>query len=65
VATLTLHLLRDLWDQSLHVVLPSGPDVNVPRRWNELRRDFIAMLGTRRPPILNCGHHRSLRLGGP
>jgi hypothetical protein len=50
VATLTLHLLRDLWDQSLHVVLPSGADVNAPQRWNDLRRDFIAYLGTRRPP---------------
>lgn len=53
VATLTLHLLRDLWDQSLHVVLPSGPHVNVPERWNELRRNFIALLGTRRPPHID------------
>lgn len=50
VATLTLHLLRDLWDQSLHVVLPSGPDIDVPARWNDLRRDFIALLGARKPP---------------
>ena len=50
VATLTLHLLRDLWDQSLHVVLPVAPDGNTPQRWNDLRRDFIALLGTRRPP---------------
>lgn len=50
VGTLTLHLIRDLWDQSLHVVLPSGPGVNAPPRWNDLRRDFIAQLGTRRPP---------------
>jgi hypothetical protein len=50
VATLTLHLIRDLWEQSLHVVLPSGPNVNAPQRWNELRRDFISQLGTRRPP---------------
>jgi hypothetical protein len=47
VATLTLHLLRDLWNQSLHVVLPSGPNVNTPKRWNDLRGDFIAQLGTR------------------
>jgi DEAD/DEAH box helicase len=50
VATLTLHLLRDLWEQSLHTVLPSGPNVAAPARWNDLRRDFIAMLGTRKPP---------------
>lgn len=50
VATLTLHLLRDLWAQSLHVVLPSGPNVNAPKRWDGLRRDFIAQLATRRPP---------------
>lgn len=50
VATLTLHLIRDLWDQSLHVVLPSGQNVSTPQRWNDLRRDFIAQLGTRRPP---------------
>jgi hypothetical protein len=48
VATLTVHLLRDLWNQSLNVVLPSGP--NLPRGWNDLRQDFIAQLGTRRPP---------------
>ncbi len=50
VATLTLHLLRDLWDQSLYVRLPSGPGPGIPPRWNVLRRDFIAQLGTRRPP---------------
>src|SRR5271165_1813469 len=50
VGTLTLHLVRDLWEQSLHVVLPSGPNINAPQRWNDLRRDFIALLGTRRPP---------------
>ena len=50
VVTLTLHLLRDLWDQSLHVLLPSGPNSNTPERWNDLRRDFIAHLATRRPP---------------
>jgi hypothetical protein len=48
VATLTLHLLRDLWDHSLHVTLPAGP--NLPAMWVTLRRDFIAQLGTRRPP---------------
>jgi hypothetical protein len=50
VATLTLHLLRDLWDQSLFTRLPSGPGPGIPERWGVLRRDFIAQLGTRRPP---------------
>jgi hypothetical protein len=50
IATMTLHILRDLWDQSLHVVLPSGPNINAPERWNDLRRDFIALLATRQPP---------------
>lgn len=48
VATLTAHLIRDLWEQSLFVRLPSGPAL--PVRWNELRRDFIAQLATRKPP---------------
>ncbi len=50
VATLTSHLLRDLWDQSLFVRLPSNSSPSLPARWAELRRDFIAQLGTRRPP---------------
>ncbi len=50
VATLTLHLIRDLWDQSLFVKLPSDSTPPLPARWNVLRRDFIAQLGTRRPP---------------
>lgn len=50
VSTLTLHLIRDLWDQSLFVRLPSGSGASLPARWNDLRRDFIAQLGTRRPP---------------
>ena len=50
VATLSLHLIRDLWDQSLQVVLPSGSNVNTPQRWDELRKDLIAQLGTRKPP---------------
>lgn len=48
VATLTAHLIRDLWEQSLYMRLPSGPAL--PARWNDLRRDFIAQLGTRKPP---------------
>jgi len=51
VATLTVHLIRDLWDHSLFVRLPSGSDM--PSRWNELRRDFIAQLGTRKPPQID------------
>jgi len=50
VATLTRHLIRDLWDQSLFVRLPSDPGSPIPNRWSELRRDFISQLGTRRPP---------------
>ena len=53
VATLTLHLIRDLWDQSLFVRLPSDSGSPLPARWNELRRDFIAQLGTRRPPHID------------
>jgi len=48
--TLTVHLLRDLWDQSLHVLLPSGPNITAPARWGDLRRDFVAQLGARKPP---------------
>lgn len=50
VATLTVHLLRDLWDQSLFARLPAGPGPGIPQGWNALRGDFIAQLGTRRPP---------------
>ena len=50
VAILTLHIFRDLWDQSLHRRLPSGPSPIIPQRWDALRRDFIAQLATRRPP---------------
>jgi hypothetical protein len=49
VATLTIHILRDLWSQSLHTMLPPVLDPT-PERWSMLRRDFIALLGTRRPP---------------
>ena len=52
-ATLTLHLLRDLWDHSLHMRLPVGPGDLLPDRWLELRRDFIAQLGTRKPPHID------------
>ena len=50
VATLTSHLLRDLWDQSLHARLPAGPVGSLSARWPQLRRDFIAQMATRRPP---------------
>jgi hypothetical protein len=50
VATLTTHLFRDLWQQSLHVQLPKGPRGDLPERWDELRRDFIMLLAARRPP---------------
>lgn len=53
VATLTVHLLRDLWDQSLFVRLPTQSSPALPARWRELRRDFIAQLGTRRPPHID------------
>ena len=49
VATLTIHIVRDLWSQSLHTILPNGLP-NGPQGWNGLRRNFIALLGARRPP---------------
>jgi len=55
VATLTIHLLRDLWDQCLHIQLPDdgGPSGDLPNRWADLRRDFIAQLAVRRPPHID------------
>lgn len=53
VATLSLHLLRDLWNDSLFQRLPSGPGPGIPALWATLRRDFIAQLGTRRPPHID------------
>lgn len=50
VATLSIHLLRDLWDQSLHVHLPRAPNAALPQRWDGLRHDFIVQLAARRPP---------------
>ncbi|MEO7891061.1 MAG: DEAD/DEAH box helicase [Vicinamibacterales bacterium] len=50
VATLTIHIVRDLWSQSLHTMLPPVLRPQAPERWSTLRRDFIASLGTRRPP---------------
>ncbi len=55
VATLTIHLLRDLWDQCLHIQLPGGegPSGDMLNRWTDLRRDFIAQLAVRRPPHID------------
>ncbi len=53
VATLSLHLLQDLWNDSLFQRLPSGPGPGIPALWATLRRDFIAQLGTRRPPHID------------
>lgn len=53
VATLTTHLFRDLWEQCLHSQLPMGPRDDLPSRWDELRRDFIAQLGVRNPPHID------------
>lgn len=53
VAKLTHHLLADLWDDSLTVRLPKGPERGLSARWDDLRRDFIEVLGTRRLPQLD------------
>lgn len=50
VATLTIHIVRDLWSQSLHQVLPPDLGTNDSGRWSQMRHDFISILGTRRPP---------------
>ncbi len=51
-ATLTSHLLEDLWDSSLHQRLPQqGPPSGV-ERWAGLRSNFIAQMGVRHPPQL-------------
>jgi hypothetical protein len=49
VATLTSHLFRDLWDQSLFVRLPSHATPPLPTQWAKLRRDFIAAAGNQTP----------------
>lgn len=55
VATLTVHILRDLWDQCLHIQLPDygGPFGDLPNRWGDLRRNFIAQLTVRKPPHID------------
>ena len=52
VATLTLHLLEDLWDSSLHQRLPQEGPQSGKERWQELRSNFIAQMGVRHPPQL-------------
>ena len=50
VATLTSHLLEDLWDSSLHQRLPQeGPNAG-QEIWSTLRSNFIAQMSVRRPP---------------
>ncbi|MCZ7681169.1 MAG: DEAD/DEAH box helicase [Sandaracinaceae bacterium] len=51
VATLTKHLGRDLWEQSLHQRMPLDP--TLPDRWPELRSGFIDVLGSRARPQLD------------
>jgi hypothetical protein len=52
VATLTLHLLEDLWDSSLHQRLPLQGPVSAQEAWTGLRSNFIAQMGVRQPPQL-------------
>lgn len=48
IYTITRHLIDDLWDQSLHVRLPTPTDVAPGSNWIGLRRLFIAGLLRRR-----------------
>ena len=50
LATLTLHLLRDLWDTSLHRRLPSGG--GLPAAWNDIRRRYVELQSSGRRPRL-------------
>jgi hypothetical protein len=50
VATLTLHLLEDLWASSLHQRLPQVGPLAGQESWKDLRSRFIAQMGVRRPP---------------
>ncbi|HEY5214755.1 MAG TPA: DEAD/DEAH box helicase [Acidobacteriaceae bacterium] len=49
-ATLTIHLLEDLWDSSLHQRLPQVGPLAGQESWKDLRSGFIAQMGVRRPP---------------
>lgn len=53
VATLTRHLLREVWTNSLHVRLPSAPVHDLSPRWDDMRRDLISLLGARHPPLID------------
>jgi replicative superfamily II helicase len=50
IATLTLHLLEDLWDSSLHQRLPLEGPPSAEERWRKLRANFIVQMGVRQPP---------------
>jgi len=52
VATLTVHIVRDLWSHSLHTLLRPDLGPRAPEHWTAIRRDFISAMGTRRPPQL-------------
>lgn len=52
VATLTMHLLEDLWNSSLHQRLPQQGPVSGALLWPSLRSNFIAQMGVRHPPQL-------------
>ncbi|MYB40577.1 DEAD/DEAH box helicase, partial [Candidatus Saccharibacteria bacterium] len=48
VIRLTLGLLDDLWNQSLHVVLPNDPSSGALERYSDLRMIFISSLFARK-----------------
>ena len=48
VTRLTLGLLDDLWNQSLHVVLPNNPPNGALERYSDLRTIFISSLFARK-----------------
>jgi hypothetical protein len=50
VAMLTLHLLEDMWNSSLHQRLPQVGPLAGQESWKDLRSRFIAQMGVRRPP---------------
>lgn len=53
VATLTVQVVDDLYVNSLHVRLPETPSSPSQVDWSRLRSDFIALVGSRRPPQLD------------
>ena len=48
IIRLTRYLLRDLWAQSLHVVLPENPPTGTSRTYTKFRTIFIASLYARK-----------------